>query len=68
MIKIVQWIALIATICAAVFWIVSASIEVPSDLYTFASALQRASRWSWAAAACAFVAAVCQAYLLYINR
>lgn len=43
---------------SAICWALSASVDIPDDLYTFVSALHRAASWNTGAAWCACIAAV----------
>ena len=60
-------IVVLASFCAAVFWFLSAAVEIPDSIDTIVAALQHSSRWSARAAFSAGVAAVCGIALLVIE-
>jgi hypothetical protein len=63
--KIVTSVGLVASLAAAGFWLWGSLIEVPNNIDTIVSELQRIGRLNGWAALAALVAALCAAYVFW---
>jgi hypothetical protein len=63
----VGFIGAAASLFAAAFWLYSSLIKVPNNRDTIVDELRRINRWSSYGAMAAAVAALCAAYMFYIQ-